>query len=864
MRPEDVTSSRRIQREVLDKYPALQKATIPTEEVFSNEGLTFQGDGYEKKTYKENADKFVNDLKKRIISDEDFSLDPDKDAKLTPQNLKEYLDKNVTDKALRAEIDGYIKELDAIEDKTKYLEMFGQNDVKDIILQVYVKEELRKAEDELTTYWAMDNTANFTTKLENLRNGKYKDKDGNMKSHGFDKYPSNEYQAYALQVYQEDVIPNEMEIKLRNTLVKLEKEGRLKDIQFDEIILQEAINYKAVTEHKDDMVDKEYDKYVRKHSGLAGITKKHTAVENRRKELEAIKMEDVEKALGKNSKAYKAIKGYVEKNKKEDGTCDISALSDAILAGTGYDFTLSRSKDELRREINNTAVIMVEGLESKNIPPLEGIDVDALAKNKDKIVKELAKFCAFDVEGRDHTPKLWKAVKQTGEAVAVGAATHCIAPNVRTVILDNHVVLDNTTNVINMDGVNLTVHDVIEDFQHIEFDIPMCFGLLQALGTSAVAGLVISVLEDLIFGNDIEFEKTCFNTDDFLHGDPKYTNLENYRKHLQTLDKINGTNTYGRIKFLLDKCEKEAKEKPRTDGRGDWYYEEFLDLLHMVAGLGSNLNCAEIAGAKMYDTKPVEIKPAEFELQKSKVHWETKDAAVDKEEEFDESDLDGDDKIIYNKRAKSSSWKHLANNIYNCGPDGQTLVSLCGGDENKAIRMLKIAQAITDGNYSRQRMEELYNLSLKGSSKLKNIEGLDYGTYYSVLMGNFPPAIKLPKVLCYDVDENGKQIANTGVERCEISDDEHELVAPKATKTKNAPKAAKGPAIGKGKRTVTKDGEKWEQDMYFYKDENGKVHEFDTEAERDAELKEVEERTGKKAVEKKYEEMVGEESSSEE
>ena len=46
MRPEDVTSARRIQQEILDKYPAMQKAAMPEEEVFSNEELEFEGDGH--------------------------------------------------------------------------------------------------------------------------------------------------------------------------------------------------------------------------------------------------------------------------------------------------------------------------------------------------------------------------------------------------------------------------------------------------------------------------------------------------------------------------------------------------------------------------------------------------------------------------------------------------------------------------------------------------------------------------------------------------------------------------------------------------------------------------------------------------
>ena len=176
----------------------------------------------------------------------------------------------------------------------------------------------------------------------------------------------------------------------------------------------------------------------------------------------------------------------------------------------------------------------------------------------------------------------------------------------------------------------------------------------------------------------------------------------------------------------------------------------------------------------------------------------------------------------------------------------------------KAIYILKIAQAITDGNYSRERMEELYNLAIKGASKLKNVPGVDYGTYYSVLMGNFPSSVKLPRVLCYEVDDAGRPVAGTGIERCEISDDEHELVAPPATNTQNAPAPAKGPAVGKRTQQVVRQGEHWQGDLYFFQDENGQVHEYESREERDQAVREAEERTGRTVKDSTYEEMTGE------
>ena len=79
------------------------------------------------------------------------------------------------------------------------------------------------------------------------------------------------------------------------------------------------------------------------------------------------------------------------------------------------------------------------------------------------------------------------------------------------------------------------------------------------------------------------------------------------------------------------------------------------------------------------------------------------------------------------------------------------------------------------------------------------------------------------------------------------------------TNVAGAPRQAKGPAVGKSKTKVLVKGEKIEADMYFFKDETGKIHEYDSKSERDADVEAAEQRTGKKAEETTYEKMAGEE-----
>ena len=111
----------------------------------------------------------------------------------------------------------------------------------------------------------------------------------------------------------------------------------------------------------------------------------------------------------------------------------------------------------------------------------------------------------------------------------------------------------------------------------------------------------------------------------------------------------------------------------------------------------------------MYSAKKDDVVQPQQEPAIAEKHWH-----VDEKREIRTIEIDD----IFNKKAKNSSWKPLVNNLYNCNDDGTTLVGEFG--ESKAIRILKIAQAITDDNFSKERLESLYELSLKGASKLKN------------------------------------------------------------------------------------------------------------------------------------------------
>ena len=69
--------------------------------------------------------------------------------------------------------------------------------------------------------------------------------------------------------------------------------------------------------------------------------------------------------------------------------------------------------------------------------------------------------------------------------------------------------------------------------------------------------------------------------------------------------------------------------------------------------------------------------------------------------------------------------------------------------------MIKIAQAINNGDYSKENMEKLLKLSKKGHNNLRNIVGVDFNAYMSAIRATYLPALKK--------DSEGKPIDGTGV-----------------------------------------------------------------------------------------------------
>lgn len=690
------------------------------------------------------------------------------------------------------------------------------------------KEEREKAAAQVLEFMLKDQSESYTKKLENIRQGFYQDENGKIQSLGIRPegttevhvYPSNEYQEQALASYLKNIMTKEMDVRMRMALKKLKEEGKLDSLSDAELV-KEVMKTAGVPED-----DKVFEQFVDKRKDVSKIMKRHDKVMNRREELKKVSQDEIDRKLTK--KTRESLKDYMEAHKNEDGTYDLSEISEAIEYRTGKDYIVNRYDDksktlyevkQVRKELVARDILNGGKLDKENGPYPQ--------------VKDLIDFCEYKMEDRNRVPSLIEAGMDIFNGAASGVAAHVFAMQETGIELNYY-----ETQITNIINGNVTV-------THTDFDykqVIQMFDVWKNTGAAIIAGgltsLALGMLEDVIFGRDV-IERECFDKSDYDPNNIRYTNKNQYIAYLKKV----APSEYEKIEPILKNYP--VKEGKKEDEADNWDHNKFFGHLNVMAGLGSNLNCAEIAGAKLFpEEKKFDAEPAkEKKIYKSENKVNYNFNMPDKEVEVSEDSLTNGDKIIFNKEAKRSSWKHLAENIYDCNEDGKSLSDVFG--QAKAIRIIKIAQAITDGDYSRERMEKLYELSLKGASKLKGIDGVDYGVYYSMLTGNFPSEIKLPKELA-------------GVKRCDVSEDEHELkLGYKLSKDQLDPNraAANGPAKGKYKKIEKGSKVEGGAVVYYFKDEEGKIHTFSDKAQWEAAVKEAEERLGKEAKEVQYDRL---------
>lgn len=785
--------------------------------------------------------------KSAFVSALDAKLQNDANNAFVPgANLMAFLDANISDASLRAEVDGYIREIERMT-PAQYLTEFARadrNSVKSKLLEVYIRNERIKQFDRLDDYMAMDKSVSITQKIENVRQGYYKDENGVMQDLGLRNpqsdvyvYPSNDYEKDALYMYETEVLAPQMDVMMRAGLLKLEEEGKLDDAYKGNLA-------KAVIEAVEGpgADDKVFEAYINKRGGIGKLAKRHEAVMKRREELKHVTIDEIHREL--KDSTFKSLEKYLKDHDNGDGTYNLSEISEAIEYRVGKDFLVNRNDDP------NKILAELEGVREelgagRHIVDIENFD----PANKYRQTKDLIEFCGFKTENRNHTPSIVDAAKAIFGGAAAGTVAHVAAPQVAAIEINKYLNLSQT---VTLNGEIISLQ-VIDEVKNIIINVDRWDNVLKAAAAGGLTALALSTLEQVIFGRDIDFERECFDKSDFDRNSERYTIKANYEQYL----KDKGDEQYERIKFLLDQY------PARPDGT--WDYDGFFNFLRLVAGLGSNLNCEEIAGAKMYPdvTPPVPTPPVRPKLIQTETVEKVEEHVPYEIKEETESKFTSKDGI------GKATWRHLANELYDC--ENPSLKDIYP-NPNDRIRVIKLAQCINDGDspekYSKERMDFLLNLSKLNPQELRNVPYFNADAYFGYTDANGKQVLgvlnapTLPQEPVRDENGNIKYKKNgqpemqfavklppvlCGVSRCEITGPE--IFDAKYTGTIKKVAVNVGSSTfyeASGEHVITRDGD---PKYVLGVEGGGERRVFNSEEERAQEAQELQDAVGAEAPE---------------
>ncbi len=635
---------------------------------------------------------------------------------VSPENLSVFLDEHVCDDNLRTKIDGYINEIKAIQDPKDYKKMYDStNDpIFKRLLGVYVRGEIKKAIVDFETTIKDNKITSFEQQLNLVKHGYYYDKDGN-KVEVAKPSDRNYYQKEAAKAFENSVIPGEKEIRMLAIVKKLEEDGSLDEVDKKKDV-REVIVAKAEELYGKDA---EFEKYVNSRKDIQKLELRRSDVVQRREELKHISMDEMKKELKQGT--IDAISCYLEKHvvEEKDGVkyYDLTALSDAIHEGSGADYRVNK---------NNTIRPYCE-IESARREIITDDIADFLLFDKAgdrKYTKDLIKFCDYKITGRNHKMSLLGTAQQVGAGV-LGGLIGFLASNrdVRVHVLDEN----NTT--VNIGGLG-----TISTTTNLESLAEITIGeIAEAAGWGAVGGLGLALVNGII--GTAPSEDVC---DDISYVVKHKNEFKDWQTCLDT-----------RIKVHPEKADFIKREMtaypPKEDGT--WDIDKYIQDKYAAAG-NAIQNPDECLGTRLQNApeveEPAEVKPTMI--------------ATVEETEHVEKVRNTDD--LFNKKANKTTWSRLVD-LYSCD-DNNSLLVKCGGNRNKAIRILKLIQALDNDNYTFEELETMYKISIIKDptireQQLKAIKGLDYDKYIEVRNASLMP------------DELWLPAKIGDIERCEIN-----------------------------------------------------------------------------------------------
>ncbi len=425
------------------------------------------------------------------------------------------------------------------------------------------------------------------------------------------------------------------------------------------------------------------------------------------------------------------LRDKMESFKNPDGTYDTEAIADLVLNRAGFDAEVSRNDDDK---------IMAE---------IEGIRLDLESANGNKVefseneAKRIAKLVKVKIEHRDYAGAIARNLLPLAAAVVSGMTSGYVAKNGSLEITQelNQTLEFKSENDLSaikqqleeagvqfeMDvtsnGTNILVKNHL--FQQVIRNDRQLNAIMGGLIGSAVGGAAMLAGIILDTGKN---EKSCISVSDYDIHDPKYTDINRYKDYVE---KRYGKNPVkvAAMKALADKCYAEY---------GNNWHTEFQNIIREVGGFGSKTNPKECVGVKYVG--PTTTPPTSEEQTKAYIADETETKTETKETPK-----------LWGAR-KNHRNEDLVK-MYDCLVEKYDPDFAAGKSQfaPNSVRIFKVMQAITDGNYDLDRLVQIAKDS-------KNMKEADFRAKYQNTAG-------------FDVDKCLKVIHSPQIGADEINPD---------------------------------------------------------------------------------------------
>lgn len=390
------------------------------------------------------------------------------------------------------------------------------------------------------------------------------------------------------------------------------------------------------------------------------IAARHNKFEDRKEYLTSISEKDLRKKLGNELFTKLTVNSRkpdgTPNNEaliipNSDGTFDASNLSDKVLYRVGYDYELNRSKD-------------IEMSEMKNLKE-ELKDLTNGQTFNDGDVKKILKLVDIKREGK--TRNIGKALLNAIVPGMAGATGALISSNKLDVTQKVNIKIDDANTAKEMAdalisaGVKPEVstdalgNTTIKILQRVLIDNRI-LNILGGFGIGYLQGVAMS----LIFGEDKAFEKSCISISDSDVENNRYTDPEEFKAYIK-----------GRYpKAKADQLELLANVFTKEDGKID--VAAFQSQLNNIAGVGSNINCKEMTGAKIYGPKPQPQRPENNNSNGNPIQNNGNEQNEDQDCEIEyqdftipESETQVDTTYTHNRKS-GDTWGGIVNAYYPC------------------------------------------------------------------------------------------------------------------------------------------------------------------------------------------------------